>query len=500
MRRRLLAASLVVAAVVGTLIGLRPPPDRDPSSRPDAAAPVPHHPSSAASVPSAPPPDRVAAATATATEAGAGASLAAAPRGALNGRVEELVGTAVPGVAVTLRGQPERRESEQRWVVRAHAVADADGRFRFAPLAPGLYRVDPTPPDGFLPVPAAEVVIESAVRPPGYFAPIARIPPEGGEVALTIVLLRPGRVRGIVLDAAGRPAPDVLVRLQGFDHGRQGVHADATSDAEGRFEITAPPARYRARGIVDPASPLASTCQPLPQEFELREGELRELTPLRFGGDGCSIAGRVLDDLGQPFAGLDVLCWFGEEAAVPHDWSNALLRATTDATGTFRLDGLPACRIAISIAPEGFLPGNEATNVLAWFLDPLELDLRRERSVELPPVTAVRHRPCVLEVVPAAVPAVAPAKAARGHVRVEIALRDPRDPAALPWVLQRPLELRPDRSAGATGAPTYRWICSTPHPSVIVRCFIEEKGRRVVLSEHAVEPTAGRQTLALPPP
>lgn len=494
MRRWLLAASLIVAVVVGALIGLRPPPDRGAPSRPAAADAGSSRPPPEAVVASVPPPARVPDDAAAA--AGVGASIDAAPRGTLLGRVEDLSGTGIADVAVTLFGRPERRESEQRWVARASAITDSAGRFRVAQLTPGLYRVDPTPPDGFLPVPESEVVIESPDRPPGYFAQVARIPKGGGEVALTIVLLRPGRVRGIVLDAAGRAVPEVLVRLQGFDLGRQGVHAEATSDAEGRFEIAAPPSRYRVRSVVGPESPLSAICQPPPLEFELREGELRDLTPLRFGGEGCSVSGRVLDDLGHAFSGLDVLCWFGEEAAVPHDWSNALLRATSDATGTFRLDGLPACRVAVSVAPEGFLPGNEATNVLAWFLAPLTLDLRRDRHVELPPLTAMRHRPFVLDVVLDVVPP----DAERRHVRVEIALRDPRDPAAPPWVLDEPRELRPSQSAAGAAGRTFRWICSTPHPPVVVRGFVREKGRRVVFAEQVVQPMAGEQTLALPVP
>jgi hypothetical protein len=403
------------------------------------------------------------------------------------GRIVNLSGDPVPHVLLRLLEKPPRRSVDRSWIDRGAGTSDADGRFTFVDLASGLYRVDPIPPDGYLPVMEPDLVVEAPDRPPGCFAQVARIPEAGGSVDLLIVLLRPGRVRGIVLDATGRAAPDVRVRLQGFDSGQQGVHTDANCDVEGRFEIAAPPTRYRVRCVISPDSPLAATCRPLPVEFELREGELRELEPLRFGGDGCRVTGRVVDQQGSAFAGLDVLCWYAEEAAIPHDWSNELLRTTTDVTGAFRLDGLPACRVSVSVAPEGFLPGNEETNVLAWFLEPAELDLRREHDVDLPLIHATRNELFELEVTLT--------ESLSRRARVELELLHPREPDAPPWVLRGRAELRSEAPGDQVRNRAFRWRCSTPHPPVVVRAITEEKGRRVVLAEKSLAPT--RQSIAV---
>lgn len=406
--------------------------------------------------------------------------------GALRGRVVDTSGTGVPAVAITIHAEARTTTRKGRWHEVARATSDEDGTFRIDALLPGRHRVDGAAPPGFLPTPEGAVVVDERARPPGFFATLATIPPEGGEVDVTLVLLRPGVVRGVVLDPEGRGVAGMQVRAQCSAAGMQSIACDAITAADGRFELAAPPARYRVRCCVAPESRLAVVCRPAPFDFTLFEGDSRELPPLRFGGDGGAVAGRVVDEQGAPFAGLEVLCWFAEEMPLPHDWSSALLRTTTAATGEFRLEGLPACRVAVQIAPEGFLPGREATNLLAWWLPPVECDLRRERAVTLPETRAIRSHRYELEL--ALTGAIERVKLVRAE------LREPREPTAALWVLAQPRILQ------RAGAGAYRFACATPHPALELRVLGDERGREIVLASTALAPAEGRARVELTVP
>src|SRR5207249_5756759 len=115
-----------------------------------------------------------------------------------------------------------------------------------------------------------------------------------------------GRIRGRVVAAdTSLPLRRALVRLTG---GQPGLQQTANTDADGRYEfVNVPASRYTisvtANGYVpqfgwqrlsDPGKPL-----------NLAEGEVAEKMDFALPRGGV-IAGRIVDDLGQPVAAVRV--------------------------------------------------------------------------------------------------------------------------------------------------------------------------------------------------
>lgn len=173
---------------------------------------------------------------------------------------------------------------------------------------------------------------------------------------------------GVILaDDTGLPIPNASIRV--FDRLVQG----ASSDAEGRFEITGITPGSHLVTAVTAGYALATTGQRYPSdtpslvEFQaraVRSVEIR-LTPLGV------IAGTILDEQGRPVAAAEVIASRAQTRGECRD-----CRAITDRDGRYRLTGLSDGRYHVmAIAP---VPGDAQ---------------RAARSSVAPPTGAITYYP-----------------------------------------------------------------------------------------------------------
>lgn len=370
-------------------------------------------------------------------------------RGRILGKVVDTEEKGVPSVAI----------STWKHVGRS----DETGQFIFTDLAPGTYRLDMEPATGFLPPwrqQTATLVGRDHI-PTGMFATLVIIPPEGGDASVTLHLFRGGMVRGIVVSNDGRPLEGVDVCARSTQPGLESLEASGVTNSAGIYELHPFPGAYRTQVRI--TDPLLQDTLPVPIDFTLVEGETRNLLPLRMGGDGCTVSGQVVDDDGHPFPGLDILCYLNDNADRPYNWKDRLTSTKTDADGRYTLLNLPARYVAIQIAPDGFNPHNVPTNLLAWWIQPVKVNLHQDPTFTSPVATAIRNKPYVFEGVLK--------DEQLQKLRVMIELRDPRGLDADPWVLSGKKDLDIDKSGMIT------WACSTPHPPV--KITVQRKNKTI---------------------
>ncbi|MFO1029665.1 MAG: sigma-70 family RNA polymerase sigma factor [Planctomycetota bacterium] len=166
---------------------------------------------------------------------------------------------------------------------------------------------------------------------------------EPGRVGDAVLTIAAGvRIRGYVRESDGRPAQGAQVHLL-CRHEAFAGHVVAQADAAGAFVVDNAPAE---RTLL--LSALAPDHVPTPQQVLLaRAGETVECE-LQFTARGGALGGRVVDEHGEPVVSAMVL--LGPESAfeLAHakDAGVGTLpplrsrRATTDARGEWRLDGV----------------------------------------------------------------------------------------------------------------------------------------------------------------
>lgn len=258
-------------------------------------------------------------------------ALVVAPRTSFTGRVTTPEGRPIPGARVDLRIDPGLAVGYLRALDfnrpgRWTRLADADGRFAFE-SAPAL----------------SEAWLD--VTSPGYLRRLVALPADERS-ALAIVLRRPDRartVRGLVLEADGRPASGALVAA---------APARTRCDANGEFELVLWPAPAEARLVaLQPGRGAAVRCVPRasdgapawPERIELELAARQE-----------ALSGRVLGRDGRPLAGARV--WLADPTPVGVFPSGPLSAESltadplarpwdfvaSDASGAFVLAGLMA--------------------------------------------------------------------------------------------------------------------------------------------------------------
>ena len=138
----------------------------------------------------------------------------------------------------------------ERSGMAGHARTDAKGEYRFAGLFPGEYRVVAAAPAGYAPVYHPGVVDPRQ-------ATTVRVKEEERKdgVDFAFVLVRPVRVTGTIVDAAGQPAPGVQVAAMPSD---ASMWLRVKSDADGRFVFDGiTPGTYRVTAAFTPPAETA---------------------------------------------------------------------------------------------------------------------------------------------------------------------------------------------------------------------------------------------------
>ncbi len=238
----------------------------------------------------------------------------------LAGAAVELIATLSGPSAEALRGTATSHR----------ATSDGDGRFILQHLAAGTYYL--------------------AARAPGHpevLVPGIEIAPGEGPLDLGTVLLAPGiRLRGRVVDPAGRGVEGARLSVRAADSGQATVQrpgslwfAAATSGTGGGFQLDALPPESRlalavfAEGFLHELVGWTTGSEAEELTVELRRGS--RLRGLVVGPAGRPVAGAVVELAGSGPGGPLV------SAAT---WSR---RAVTDADGRFELRDLPPGDYAI---------------------------------------------------------------------------------------------------------------------------------------------------------
>ncbi|ACG75346.1 conserved hypothetical protein [Anaeromyxobacter sp. K] len=219
------------------------------------------------------------------------------------------------------------------------------GAFEVPGLAPGLYAVR-ADGAGFHALLVPRVAVPRA-------APL--------ELRLDALAL----LDGVVTGADGRPAAGAVVRAASADH-----WAEMTVGEDGRFQLPVPAGEYRLlAGRGGEAAALAERVTAGP-------GTARRGLALRLG-PGAALEGQVVRASGgAPLAAAEVVLR-------PHQASAALARATADASGRFRVEGLAPGPWDVLAAAPGATPGRaEAVTLEPGRSFPLRLALAGLGAVE----------------------------------------------------------------------------------------------------------------------
>jgi protocatechuate 3,4-dioxygenase beta subunit len=285
----------------------------------------------------------------------------AARAAAVTGRVLDPAGAPVVGAKVVW--EPYRTDEETLVdetlgtspAVIGETVTDTEGRFRVVLDKPGLevsIRVLP----GALP--------GALVGGPYDSAEDAAL----GDVQLSVA----EKVSGRVADDAGKPVAGAKVRAYGglpFEDEDLTLYAEATTGADGSFTIgNAPASAGRVTARAKGYSPVTQTA--------FRERATAARLTLRGGG---IVTGSVLDPAGKPAEGAIVLA--------------GALAVKTDASGAFRIEGVPAGAPAVEAFSKDLAARSDSVRVKKGETVEVALRLGRSASVTGTVVDEKTRRP-----------------------------------------------------------------------------------------------------------
>ncbi len=160
----------------------------------------------------------------------------------------------------------------------------------------------------------------------------------------------PAQLGGRLLDSDGAPIEGALARLSGLESRISGLNESFVTGVDGVFQFKQVfPGEHRLtftqKGEWNP---------PAPVDLTMLGGDDRWLGDVRAGGAGKSIKGMVVNQDGEAFPGLVVLCYSDapvKEGVARHNFGSALAHATTALDGSFLLEGLPATPVKVSLTP-----------------------------------------------------------------------------------------------------------------------------------------------------
>ena len=266
------------------------------------------------------------------------------PESVLAGRViEKASGAPVPGARVSAGGDWYGGDGTS-W---ASTMTDEDGRFRITRLAPGRYKPGATAPGRH--GQAAESVLLGL----------------GQTVEDVLIEVHPASVvtGRVVLDDEATPCPRGWVQLE---DAKAGSRESGGIEDDGRVELEAVlPGTYEVK--VSCPGYLADEEYP---EVVVAAGADPEEQVWKVGAGG-RVRGVVLAHDGRPVDGASV----NAQPVVATDLWSAWQRETTEADGTFVIEGMAAGRYKVTATPRD-APGNE---------EPVEVDVPAggEATVEI---------------------------------------------------------------------------------------------------------------------
>lgn len=320
--------------------------------------------------------------------------------GFLRGHVVDESGSAIP----VGRVQVFRKRDDQEPLAQVDVAGDEREYHFTLPSERSYYvAVDPASVEHFGVPPVARGLAKAKRAPDGSIPPNAYtrwhvVVPEGGTVWQDLPIARLGEVTGRLLDEEGRPIPGIVSRLIGLETINSGHSQDDLTDEQGVFHHRDVfPGSHRLRFF----SPEPSDFQPpLPTDVLLASGEIQDVGDIQVQSGTCAVVGVLVDQDGRPFPELPVAYYPGpssEDQKAAQGLAEIMRRATTDAEGTFELDGLPAGPGKIALTP-GYEPGKLGTGPLAFWEPPVEVYLSSNQPITDIGVNVVQQsRPFRLE-------------------------------------------------------------------------------------------------------
>lgn len=295
----------------------------------------------------------------------------------ITGRVEDSFGTPVNVSLVKFFNTGDGAITE---------VLLENGKFEAA-VGYGLYAVlvpDDLVPEGLLPQLALSPhQLRGELDEAPLLPPMVDTRGERQSASVLVVLQRPGRVNGRVVDLVGQPVENAFVRIQSTLPGLQSLSFDRMTSHDGTFEVKG----ARPNGdyvLIVMASAAVSVdhralAPPKPLYLEILAGQELNLPDLVLGGGAVNVRGRVLDQDGIPFSGLKVQCYDGEKLG-PSGVSLGMMalygESQTDDRGEFSFAGLPATRLELQLAA-GYEPSVPlGVRKPAFWVSPVEVDAR----------------------------------------------------------------------------------------------------------------------------
>ncbi len=293
-------------------------------------------------------------------------------------------------------------------------VAFAWEEARFEGLVPGRYWVAVVArslSEGWVPA-----------HPEGWHVDFAEPPAEeievgaGEQVEVSLLVRRSARVYGRVLGPGGQGVPYATVRFQatGKFVGR-GHTVEVDAEVDGRYGVDLTPGRFlitvlpgpNARGArsLDPdlplteESPILGLTKPLPRFRSVSQGEtLRH--DIHFGQGSAVIRGRVVDEAGEPMAGLRTIVYpvEGPDGPIGMGWASAVAGVDTDDHGRFEFRGLDAARYGVQTGVSGaYTPrAPVGSNRLGDWAEAVYVDVAEGQVLDVGEVRVWRSRPFVV--------------------------------------------------------------------------------------------------------
>lgn len=257
----------------------------------------------------------------------------------VSGSVRRATGEPISGAAVVAipTGPPEGRQ-------RAEVKTDAQGAFALPKLEPGAWRVD-----------ASAEGLMSAGPPDTKGLRVEVLDDGRGVSGVELVLREPVRVAGKVI-AQEKPVPNARVGLYVlFADGVAGPVTEAyvldgvtRTDAEGAFNLLAPPGRSRV--IVEAEGyPLRESRQLYATEGKKFDDVVIDLT--NTGG----LSGLIVDSAGRPVRATVLV--EGKALSRTH-------RATADGRGAWAVSELIAGPVSLRVKADGYRAVSVAANVV----------------------------------------------------------------------------------------------------------------------------------------
>lgn len=191
-----------------------------------------------------------------------------------------------------------------------------------------------------------------------FFAKTLVLLKPNDDLSIELIVGAPASAYGRVLGPNWEPLEGVMVVLSGLDPRAGDLSESSMTNQTGEFTFQEVfPGNYRQTLHVAPGKiPEGENWNPpAPRDVEILPGQEMDLGDARIGGGQCSVSGSIVNQDGNPFAGLPVLCYSNqkvEEGLDPHTFVSELGKAITDTNGNFTISGLEAGRVSISLTPE----------------------------------------------------------------------------------------------------------------------------------------------------